>query len=464
MSNLISFKRYWKLPRGFFSREPLPDNRRTCAVVENPGIGQALRHLMMGETSIFCTIGWPSVPRGLLPLFDLRDAKSGEAVATVGKTLGGELYCPFDVQSVVEAFQLERYTQSAPDAVWLQRARRLYYCLRPFIPRAIQIKFRQSIAPLQGRRNFPAWPLDVSLDGFYRLLLRLILQVSGITRIPFIWFWPKGYSNCVILTHDVETRMGLDNLWQIVNLERKYGFRSLWNFVPKRYNVELRILTDLAADGFEIGVHGLYHDGHLFDTYAIFESRAIQINHYLQAWNSEGFRAPSAIRNLEWIAAQINAAYDTSCPTAEVHVPQPGGCCSVFPFMIGQMVELPFTIPQDHTLLTILKNQYENVWSDVAFQIMDQHGLVNVNVHPDYMLDPNDLARYEALLQRLRQQQRNTWFALPREVAAWWGSRSQQQLHYDASGWQVSGPGAESARIAYISVADHNLLFEFETR
>ena len=462
MSDLSSFKQYWKLPRNFLSGEPLPGDRRACGIVEDAGIGRGIRQLMVGEISIFCTTAWPSIPRGLLPLLDLRDTKTGKVVATFGKTLGGELYCPFDIQAVVKAFQLELYAQSTPDAVWLQHARHLYYRLRPLIPRAVQIRFRQLIAPLQSRRDFPDWPLDVSLDHFQRLLLRLMLQVSELDRVPFIWFWPEGYSNCVILTHDVETQVGHDNLWRIVNLERKYGFRSLWNFVPKRYDINAQIPTDLVADGFEIGVHGLYHDGRLFDSYAVFSKRAAQINRYLQTWGSEGFRAPSAVRNLEWIAAHIDVKYDTSCPTTEIHAPQPGGCCSVFPFMVGQMVELPFTMPQDHTLLTILKGEYDNIWSEVASQVLDQHGLVNIIVHPDYMLEPNDLAYYEAFLQWLRQRERNTWFALPREVAAWWRSRSQQQLYYGASGWKVDGPEAERTRIAHISVAGQDLLFEFE--
>jgi len=464
MSDLANFKQYWKLPYGFFEGGSLPDGLRSCTVIEDPGMGSSIRHLQMRKVSIFCTVGWSSNHNDWPPILDLRDAKSGQVVATVRKTSNGELYCPFDIESIIDAFRLERYTESTSRTAWLRHARQLYYRLKPLVPRGMQIKFRQLIAPLQGKRGFPDWPLDVSLDEFCQLFLWLILQASKVPRIPIIWFWPKGYSSCTVLTHDVETKNGYDNLWQIVDLERKYGFRSLWNFVPERYHVERQTLTDLASDGFEIGVHGLNHDGMLFDSCDTFKSRTVQINHYLQAWNSEGFRAPSAIRNIEWIASLIKATYDTSCPTSEIHTPQPGGCCSVFPFLIDQMVELPFTMPQDHTIFSILKDESEQIWFEVASKIMDQHGLINIIVHPDYLIDSNGLARYEAFLQwlQLQQQQHSIWVALPKEVAAWLKSRSQQQLRYDTSNWRVDGPETERSQIAYVSVTNHGLSFDID--
>ena len=461
-----NFEAYWKLPQGFLTGELLLDKQRACGIIEDPGVGINLKRLTLGDASMFCTVGWPSIPRTLSPILELVDLKSGRAVASVGKTSDGELYFPFSIQSVIETLQLEHYLQTSPDIVALKYARSLYYSLRSLIPRDIQIKFRQSIVHLQEKRVFPAWPMDVSLDNFQRLVLQLILQVSGIDTLPFIWFWPAGHSSAVVLSHDVETQVGHDNVWAIANLEKKYGFRSSWNFVPERYKVNQQLLSDLSADGFEIGVHGLYHDGHLFDTYDLFKRRALRINDYLGNWHSQGFRAPSAIRNLRWIAKHISAEYDTSCPTTEIYAPQPGGCCTVFPFMIDEMVEIPFTMPQDHTLFIILKDQMEDVdciWQRVASQIMEQNGMVSIIVHPDYMIDANNLARYETFLIWLKEHSSGTWFALPREVAAWWKSRNKQELVHGETGWQVIGPGSESARIAKISLSNENLIFNLET-
>jgi peptidoglycan/xylan/chitin deacetylase (PgdA/CDA1 family) len=460
MTDLTSFERFWKLPSGFISAKPLPDNSKICEILEDPGSKSNLIRLEVYEASIFCPTGWLSNPQGLDPYLIIYDPLTKEAVASIGKTSSGELYVPFCVKSVIEAFQSEHYTKSASFAGLLGMGRQFYYLLRPIIPRSVQIKFRQSITPLQSRQDFPQWPLDVSLDYLLKLVLRMIMQASGISEIPFIWFWPNSFSFAVTLTHDVETLVGFENVWRIASLERKYGFRSLWNFVPERYPIDDQLLMDLVADGFEVGVHGLNHDGHLFDSYELFKSRARKINGYLNSWKSQGFRSPSAIRNLTWISTHIQALYDSSCPTTEKFAPQPGGCCSVFPFMVNEMVEIPFTMPQDHTLFRILNYENNKVWIDIASHIKSLNGLVSVIVHPDYMLSSEDLANYEALLAFLASQD-DAWFALPQEVAGWWKSRDSQSLIHDAANWEINGLEAQKARVAFATLEDQELIFEF---
>jgi hypothetical protein len=460
MTDLTSFEQFWKLPSGFISGKPLPDNSKICEIIEDTGSKSNLIKLKVFEASIFCPTGWLSNPQGLDSYLIVYDPLTGEAVASIGKTSSSELYVPFRVKSVIEAFQLEHYTKSASFTGLLGIGRRFYYLLRPLLPRSIQIKFRQSITPLQSRKDFPEWPLDVSLDNLLKLVLRMIMQASGISEIPFIWFWPNSFSFAVILTHDVETLVGFENVWRIASLERKYGFRSLWNFVPERYPIDGQLLNDLVAGGFEVGVHGLNHDGRLFDSYELFKNRAHKINEYLKSWKSKGFRSPSAIRNLAWISTHIYALYDSSCPTTEKFAPQPGGCCSVFPFMVSEMVEIPFTMPQDHTLFKILNYENNKVWIDTVSQIKSLNGLVSVIVHPDYMLSSKDLANYEALLDFLASQE-DCWFALPQEVAGWWKFRNSQSLIYDSPDWKINGLEAQKARVAFATLEDQELIFEF---
>jgi len=464
MTNFERFDQYWKLPAGFVFGASLPDSKKIGRVIENSGIGRVQRVTTNGG-SIFCSVSsdesrWIGEPK-----MNLQDAKTGKIVSKIIQNAQGEIVFPFRIQSVFEVFQFEAYANLSRQNKWMQYARQFYYQIRPFIPRSLQIAFRQSITPLQARKSFPNWPLDVSLDVFARTVLSLILDTSRIFEIPFIWFWPEGHSSAVVLSHDVETQVGHDNLWAIANLEKKYGFRSSWNFVPERYKVAPQLLSNLSADGFEIGVHGLYHDGRLFDTYDLFKQRALRINDYLADWHSQGFRAPSAIRNLKWIAEHISAEYDSSCPTVEIYAPQPGGCCTVFPFIIDEMVEIPFTMPQDHTLFVILKDQIndvDSIWRRVAGQIMEQNGMVSIIVHPDYMTDANNLARYETFLIWLKEHSLGTWFALPREVAAWWKARNKQELVHRETGWQVIGPSSESARIAKISFSNGDKTFSLE--
>jgi len=57
-----------------------------------------------------------------------------------------------------------------------------------------------------------------------------------------------------------------------------------------RYRKSLR--RDLVAGGFEIGVHGLHHDGKLFSSRKSFDIRCDRINKYLKEWRSAGFSLP----------------------------------------------------------------------------------------------------------------------------------------------------------------------------
>lgn len=459
MRSLLAFEQYWKPPAGLLDAGVPPDARQGYQVIQAGRQGGRRRRLTFGGSPVFCRVPVGTDGPSVSPLCELRDRKRSRLLAFAGRTQDGALYLPLDVQEVIENFQLERYATRSPGARLRKLAREGYYRLRPLIPRRVQIKFRQAITPLQARETFPSWPLDLSLDNFQRLILGLLLDAGGIEELPFIWFWPDRYRAAVVLTHDVETQVGHDSLWRIVELERAYGFRSSWNFVPERYRVDSGVLAALAREGFEIGVHGLYHDGRLFEDLKMFRRRATRINHYVRAWGSEGFRAPSAIRNLKWIAESIDVRYDSSCPTTEIYAPQPGGCCSVFPFFVGGLVELPFTLPQDHTLFTILGETTADPWIDVAGRVVQEHGLVSVIVHPDYALDTESLDRYESLLRWLKELD-SAWIALPRDVAGWWRAREQQILSRGATGWQISGPEAHRSAVAVASLSERQLMLD----
>ena len=58
-------------------------------------------------------------------------------------------------------------------------------------------------------------------------------------------------------------------------------------------------------------------------------------------------------RNAEWLHA-LNIRHDMSIPNVAHLDPQQGGCCTVFPFFIGEILELPLTTIQDYTLFHIV--------------------------------------------------------------------------------------------------------------
>jgi len=113
--------------------------------------------------------------------------------------------------------------------------------------------------------------------------------------------WPDGKKFALVLTHDVEKQGGVEKCLQLMEIEKKFGFRSSFNFVPHDYVVPKELRKRLTDSGFEVGVHGLTHDGNMFRDRALFERQSVLINKYLKDWGSVGFRAPSMYHNLEWI-------------------------------------------------------------------------------------------------------------------------------------------------------------------
>ena len=78
----------------------------------------------------------------------------------------------------------------------------------------------------------------------------------------------------IVLMHDVESEAGQRKCAELMSLEQSLGFRSSFNFVPERYQILPEVRQMLAINGFEVGVHGLNHDGKLFQSRKIFQERA----------------------------------------------------------------------------------------------------------------------------------------------------------------------------------------------
>lgn len=142
---------------------------------------------------------------------------------------------------------------------------------------------------------------------------------------------------------------------------------------------------------------------------------------------------------------ELGCAYDTSFPDTDPFEPLPGGCCSIFPFFIDGIVELPITLVQDHTLFEILGHHSISAWVLKSKWIIHHHGLINLIVHPDYMRTPERLELYESFLLFLNEQQ-GGWHALPREVAQWWKTRSAFDVDTVASGGGETNEGVLASR------------------
>ncbi len=308
-------------------------------------------------------------------------------------------------------FGVDRYTLS-----W---TRRMYYRLKPLLPRAATTPLRRRYRRRQETEFALTWPVE---DRFVRFLHRVL---SSLDR-P-ITFWPRGAHYAFALTHDVEGAAGLAFVPALADLDERYGFRSSFNFVVDGYTVPQSLLDDLRQRGFEIGIHGLRHDGSLFASRANFDAAAPRLNQFLHEWGAVGFRAPYTHRNPEWLQA-LDIEYDASCFDVDPYEPMPGGTMSIWPFLCGRFVELPYTLVQDHTLLVILGERTPRLWLDKVQFLAEWGGLALVNVHPDYVRNPAHLSVYEAFLDemaaRLADAATSGWHALPRDVVRWWRQRA----------------------------------------
>ena len=293
--------------------------------------------------------------------------------------------------------------------------RQLYYYAKPAIPRRMQIGMRRGMASLKRRRHRETWPIDAA---------------SGLP--PKDWCgWTDGKRFALVLTHDVETYSGQEKCFPLIECEASLGFKSSFYFVPERYDVSQQLLNHLEKNGFEIGLHGLNHDGKLYNSRAIFQDRAEKINHYLHQWQCVGFRSPAMHHNLDWIH-DLNIEYDLSTFDTDPFEPQSDGVGTIFPFFHNNgsihagFVEMPYTLPQDFTLFIILKEKNIDIWKRKLDWIAENGGMALMTTHPDYMsfngqklhLEEYSYHLYENFLEYVKSKYEGAyWHALPREVA-----------------------------------------------
>jgi len=293
-----------------------------------------------------------------------------------------------------------------------------FYFIRPIIPRKLQIFIRRRLAAYKRRGGKNTWPIDRKAGD----------SPPGWTG------WPDRKTFALVLNHDVDTMKGHDKCERLSNLEKKLGFRSSFYFVPEDYRVLPGLRSRLHEDGFEVGVHGLRHDGKTFSDWEVFQRRAQRINSYLQEWGACGFSSPSMLRNLDWML-DLNIEYSVSTFDTDLFEPQPTGVRRIFPFWYRGTngrpgyVEIPYTLPQDHTLFIILKEKDNQIWKDKLDWIVEKGGMALLNTHPDYMhfmdgrssFEEYPAEHYADLLAYIKTRYANLyWNPLTRDMARFW--------------------------------------------
>jgi hypothetical protein len=382
------------------------------------------------------------------------------------RQVGSALHLPFDFAEVIDNLRLERYRQGLHYGTEIvaasSPARSIYYFIREFLPVSIRRKIQRAYFRDWKKLPFPAWPVDFTVDNLHEEFIRLLIKSSNVQKVPFVWFWPEGAPNCLIMTHDVETSAGRDFSSKLMDLDESRGLKASFQVIPEqRYSVPDEYVHEMRRRGFEFNVHDLNHDGSLFRDRAEFESRAARVNHYVHRYDAKGFRAGAMYRNQDWFKA-FKFSYDMSVPNVAHLEPMRGGCCTVMPYFIGNIVELPLTAAQDYSLFHILRDYSIDLWKQQLALLRAKNGLISFITHPDYLINLRARKIYEMLLDYLRQMvdREKIWAALPRDVDQWWRARNQMKLVRKNDSWSIEGPEAERARIAFASIQDDHLVYE----
>ncbi len=302
-----------------------------------------------------------------------------------------------------------------------------YYSIKPLLPE----RLRNNLKGIRAR-----WILNSSHNHWP-------IKESAATP-PSGWTgWPENKQFAFVLTHDVESQQGLDRVRPLAELEISLGFRSCFYFVPEgQYRVPDELRFWLVDNGFEVGIHGLHHDGKLYASFEAFSKRAGRINAYLKQWKAVGFRSPFMHHNLEWLK-QLDVEYDSSTFDTDPFEPQPDNVSTIFPFLVSSalnsgrgFVELPYTLAQDFTLFLLLRERTCDIWKNKLDWIADNNGMSLVDVHPDYISFPSaefrnhgyDLSLYSEFLSYVASRYKDQyWHVLPKDLASWFRTKDSKR-------------------------------------
>jgi hypothetical protein len=207
--------------------------------------------------------------------------------------------------------------------------------------------------------------------------------------------------------------------------------------------------NEIRTRGFEFNIHDLNHDSNLFQEKSEFERRAKLINGYAKTYRARGFLAGAMYRNQDWFSS-VDFSYDMSVPNVAHLEPQRGGCCTVMPYFVGNLLELPLTTSQDYSVCNILEHYSYRLVGEASLA-HSQQTWAEHDIEPSGLIELKPRGVYDGLLRYLRKlcDRENVWHALPGEVDRWWRARRQMRIVNTGNAWKVQGPESHRARMAF---------------
>ena len=283
------------------------------------------------------------------------------------------------------------------------------------------------------------------------IFLASLVLSSG--PIPRIAFWKRGKCYALVVTHDVETKAGLETgAPRLMDIERNLGIRSTWNVPSARYPLPPGSLDSLTENG-EIGAHDTGHDGRL-----IFLGPEEKVRRLLECKQGlekltgkevRGFRYPLLQHNVGLASATAKAgySYDSSCPSWEILSPtslRPHGVGTVFPFEITDTLEIPISLPQDHQLIRVAglePSAAVELLLRLSIWLRGLGGPCILLVHPDYELAMEEnVHEYQRLLENFASDPQCDIMTLG-EMADWWQYRALAKWSANSNATIVSPKG-----------------------
>lgn len=319
----------------------------------------------------------------------------------------GEQECVINISKWVEALKYESYRSEYRRPIMARMPFNYHY-----IPEKIRfnilslvIKCRYYFRSL--RESFPVSQHNCGCE----ILLTLYSSIGNL----------QSKSPLLMLTHDVETKYGFAWIERIAKIEEKFGFRSLWNIVPKRYHINKNILYNLLKHDNEIGMHGIWHNGkEAFLSEKQLRDEFSNLKSFKEEFKINGYRSPAWLRTKKMYDVLSDYfAYDLSCLDNDLMCPAGNGGVGLgrpFRFKSG-LVEFPCTLPFEYPLyLDFSAERLIKYWRPKIDFIKNFNGMLLVTTHPDpnYLGNTKMIAIYEKLLGILADE---GWRArLPRDI------------------------------------------------
>lgn len=284
-----------------------------------------------------------------------------------------------------------------------------------FVPLPVRTAIGHLLGRLQRQRTgswaaFPRWPLDLSAD--------YVADLLGAAPSPF-----AGGPAPVLLSHDIDTADGLKNLVPgFLPIEESVGARSSNYVVPCSWPIDHGLLEETARRGHELGIHGYDHSNRTPFAGAVeMHARINAARPLVERYNMLGYRAPSLLRT-EALLQGLESLYryDSSIPSSGGLFPVPNnGCASARPFRIGNIIEIPLTMPRDGSLRFLGHSPAEilDIWVRCAERIAASGGVVSLLTHCEdrFSGNPAMLSTYRKFLTYLAADERYV-FSTPTEI------------------------------------------------